>query len=213
MKAGIPVVLLDRCFRPYPHRSGFDLVGIDNRLAGYRITEHMIRRGAERPTFLAHRGSAATVEARIACFRDAAYALGRSPERVFLCKTADATTVGELMNQINPDAILCANDSTVAEVMLALEILGIQVPDQIRIAGIDDIWYSSHLKVPLTTLRQPWEALGEMAIQLMLSWISHPTLPARDLLLECELVVRQSCGGAQSVPEAAPLVPATVQAT
>lgn len=199
VKAGIPVVLLDRCFRRYPHRSRFDLVGIDNRRAGYQITEHMMNVGAQRPAFLAHKGSASTVDARIAGFRDATIARGRSPDMVWLCKTADCGTVGELLTKLNPDAVVCANDATAAELMLTLETLGVGVPDQIRIAGIDDVRYASHLRVALTTLRQPCEALGEMAIQLMLSRIAQPTLPIRDLLLECELVVRQSCGAQQNV--------------
>lgn len=196
VKAGIPVVLLDRCFRPYPYRSSFDLVGIDNRLAGYLITEHIVNAGAERPAFLAYCGSASTVDARIAGFREATLAHGRSPERVFLCKTADSATVREFLDQMNPDGILCANDKTAAALIAALEILGVSVPDQVRIAGIDDVRYASHLRVPLTTLRQPCEALGEMAIRMMLSRIEQPSLPARDLRLECELVVRQSCGSA-----------------
>jgi GntR family transcriptional regulator, arabinose operon transcriptional repressor len=195
-KAGIPLVLLDRCFRPYPHRSRFDLVGIDNRRAGYRITEHMIGAGAQRPAFFAHPGSASTVDARIAGFRDAAAALGTCPAHVFVRDTADPQTVRCLLDQFNPDAFICANDGTAAELMATLESLAVPVPQQVRVAGIDDARYASHLRVPLTTLRQPCEALGEMAIQVMLSRICQPELPARDVLLDCSLVIRQSCGAA-----------------
>ena len=41
-KAGIPVVLLDRDLFSYPERSHYDLVGIDNRRAGYIVTKHLI---------------------------------------------------------------------------------------------------------------------------------------------------------------------------
>ena len=47
-RAKIPVVLLDRCFLPYPARSKYDLVGIDNRRAGYTITAHLLRSGCRR---------------------------------------------------------------------------------------------------------------------------------------------------------------------
>ena len=49
-EAGIPVVLLDRTVVPYPRRGHHDLVGIDNRRAGYVITEHLLRarRAADR---------------------------------------------------------------------------------------------------------------------------------------------------------------------
>jgi GntR family transcriptional regulator of arabinose operon len=47
--AGIPIVLVDRCFLRYPDRSRYDLVGIDNRCAGFRMTRHLLRSGC-RPT-------------------------------------------------------------------------------------------------------------------------------------------------------------------
>src|SRR5437667_10640474 len=51
--AGIPLVLLDRTVVPYPQRGTHDLVGIDNRRAGYRMTEHVLHLGAHRVAFAA----------------------------------------------------------------------------------------------------------------------------------------------------------------
>ena len=51
-RAGIPVVLLDRDLEPYPQRSRYDLVGIDNRRTGYLATEHLMKAGAKRVVFL-----------------------------------------------------------------------------------------------------------------------------------------------------------------
>jgi GntR family transcriptional regulator of arabinose operon len=50
--AGISIVLLDRPVAPYGHREGHDRVGIDNRRAGYQITEHLLRLGARRVAFV-----------------------------------------------------------------------------------------------------------------------------------------------------------------
>lgn len=165
------------------------------------VTEHLIAAGGQRPAFLGHLASASTVDARIAGFRDAAVAHLRSPERVVLCKTADAGTVHEFLERLDPDSIVCANDATAAELMFTLDSMGVDVPDQIRVAGIDDVRYASHLRVPLTTLQQPCEEIGETAVSVMLSRIEQPNLPARDVLLECKLVVRQSCGSSK-VPAA-----------
>ena len=73
---GIPVVLLDRTVMPYPRRGHHDLVGIDNRRAGYVITEHLLRLGSERVAFVALPNAAATVDAREAGYREALYAAG-----------------------------------------------------------------------------------------------------------------------------------------
>ena len=70
-RAGIPVVLLDRDLVSYPERSRYDLVGIDNRRAGYAITTHLIRRGCRRPVFVGRPGSAPTVDARAAGYQEA----------------------------------------------------------------------------------------------------------------------------------------------
>ena len=51
--ASIPIVLLDRTVVPYPRRGHHDLVGIDNRRAGFLITEHLLNLGARRVAFVA----------------------------------------------------------------------------------------------------------------------------------------------------------------
>src|SRR5688500_4179079 len=71
--ARIPVVLLDRTVVQYPRRGHHDLVGIDNRRAGYVITEHLLRLGARRLAFVALANAAATVGAREAGYREALY--------------------------------------------------------------------------------------------------------------------------------------------
>ena len=68
------------------------------------------------------------------------------------------------------------------------------VPDKVRMAGIDDVKYASLLSVPLTTIHQPCSSIGAVAISAMLDRLREPRLPARDILLNFDLVVRNSCG-------------------
>ena len=70
-QAGIPVVLLDRDLMPFPNRSDFDLVGLDNMAGGYLLAEHLIKLGCRRLHFVARPRSAPTVDARIAGVREA----------------------------------------------------------------------------------------------------------------------------------------------
>ena len=187
--AGIPVVLLDRCIEAYPERSRFDLVGIDNRRIGCRITKHILSRGATNPVFFDRPYSAPTVAARARGFRDA-FPRGE----VVHGEPSSRGFVRQVMEEFKPDGFVCANDETAASLMQSLEEIGCKVPDAVKITGIDDVRYASLLTVPLTTMRQPCMEMGEMAIQLMLSRIHRADLPARDLTLDCKLVVRQSCG-------------------
>jgi DNA-binding LacI/PurR family transcriptional regulator len=195
-KANIPVVLLDRCVYRYPRRSSYDLVGIDNRRAGFLVAEHLLRHGSLRLTFLARPNSASTVDARIQGFRDAleAFAVAGATGQIHIGDPDDTPAIEALFSSASPDGIVCANDITAAQLMQTLERLGVAVPKQVRMIGIDDVKYAGLLGVPLTTLRQPCREIGEVAIGTMLQRIANPGLPARDVLLDCKLVIRRFCG-------------------
>ena len=190
-EAGIPVVLLDRTVVPYPRRGHHDLVGIDNRRAGYVITEHLLTLGARRMAFVALPNAAATVDARAAGFREALYAAGVpvEPALVQRLDPEDAAAVRQLMKSLAPDGIVCANDRTAARLMRTLIGLGARVPEDVRLVGIDDADFAELLPVPLTTLRQPSRQIGDAALATMLQRIARRDLPTRDILLHCELVV------------------------
>ena len=83
--------------------------------------------------------------------------------------------------------------------MQVLRALGVRVPAEIRIAGIDDVEYASLLPVPLTTLRQPCREIGMAAVAAMLDRVRQPDLPPREILLHGSLVVRESCGSTSQV--------------
>jgi GntR family transcriptional regulator of arabinose operon len=194
--AGIPLVLLDRTVVPYPDRGVHDLVGIDNRRAGYRITEHLLRLGSRQIAFVAVEHAAATVEAREAGYREALYAWS-SPiarELVHRLNPTDVASVQAMMASTHPEAIVCANDWTAARLMHTILELGYAVPGEVRLVGIDDMDYASLLPVPLTTLRQPTREIGAAAFAAMLDRVSRPDVPVRDILLQTTLVVRRSCG-------------------
>ncbi len=203
--ANIPVVLLDRGVVDYPGRTEYDLVALDNRRAGYIMTEHLLRQGAQRVAFLAVTGSAETVDDRCAGYREALYKSNRPLDRSLEVRIdpSDAEAVERLLQAQKVDAFLCANDNTAGQLMRTLIGLGVRIPQDVRIAGIDDVRYAHLLPVPLTTLHQPCLDIGATAIATMLDRIANPDLPARLILLNGHLVVRQSCGakpGAAHVP-------------
>jgi GntR family transcriptional regulator, arabinose operon transcriptional repressor len=198
-RANIPVILLDRCFLPYPSRSKYDLVGIDNRRTGYSSVEHLVRVGARRVAFLGKRLSADTVDARIAGYREAVLAHGLLPNEnlVFRCDPSEENQIRSVLDQ-KPDAILCANDLTAAILMQTLIKLGVDIPNEIRVMGIDDVKYANLLPIPLTTQHQPCLEIGRVAMLTMLERVETPDLPVRDISLSCSLVVRKSCGSQSS---------------
>ncbi len=188
-EARIPVVLLDRDVVPYPGRSDWDLVGIDNRRAGYIATAHLSRDcAANRLCFWAKPDSAPTVDARIAGYREA------SGDRVVCADPLDRDAVRRAVVEDAVDAVVCANDRTAGQLLGTLAALGVRVPADVRVAGIDDLPFASLLTPRLTTVRQPGREVGEAALSAMLDRVAWPDRAPREILLSCELVVRESSG-------------------
>lgn len=194
--AGIAVVLLDRDLKEYPRRSEFDLVGIDNFHAGFIQAEHLLGLGCRRLHYVALAGSAATVDARIAGYRHAMAEHGVAAEDGWIHRDdpRELDVVRRILAE-RPEGLLCANDITAAHLMQSLARLGVQVPDEVRVVGMDDVKYAQLLGVPLTTLHQPCREIGEAAISVMLERLENGSAASRAVLLHCRLVVRQSCGG------------------
>jgi len=194
-KAGIAVVLLDRDLVSYPERSRYDLVGIDNRRAGHVITAHLLRSGCRRVAFLARPRSAPTVDARVSGYREAMAEAGTGfTPQVCRIEPDDAAAVRQVLETVQPDGFVCANDFTAAHLLKTLDVLGVSVPGEVRMAGIDDVKYASLLSVPLTTIHQPCADIGAQAVSTMVERLRNPTLPPRDILLNFHLVVRESSG-------------------
>ncbi len=198
--AGIPIILLDRDIVAFPQRSRFDLVGIDNRRAGFLIADHLIRLGCRRIDFLARPDSAPTVMLRIAGYREALLSTGITPDLQWV--HSGEPTDERLVQRIVADgatAIICANDLTAANLMRTLDVLGYPVPQRIRVVGFDDVRYAELLRPSLTTIHQPCVDIGTIAMQVMLERIENPTFPPRDILAQPTLIVRQSCGAATTL--------------
>jgi GntR family transcriptional regulator, arabinose operon transcriptional repressor len=195
-RAQMPFVLLDRCYMPYPERSPHDLVGVDNRRAGYMATAHLLGLGVQRLVFFGEELAANTVDARIAGFYEALRLHGIKPENesVWRGSPLDEVFVRRMHETIRPQGIVCANDLTAARLMQVFAGMGIRIPEEIRIVGMDDVRYASLLPVPLTTIHQDCSGIGTAAMATMLERIEHPHLPLRDVLVPVRLVVRRSCG-------------------
>jgi DNA-binding LacI/PurR family transcriptional regulator len=195
-QAGIPVVLLDRDLQSFPNRSDFDLVGLDNVAGGYLLAEHLIKLGCRRIYFVARPHSAPTVDARIAGVREALvrHRLETDLRWLRVGDPEDVKFVRLLTAGKQADAFICANDHTAAQLLRALEPLGVKVPRDVRVVGFDDAKYATLVSPALTTIHQPCRDIAVIALRVMLERIAEPALPARSLALTPRLVLRESCG-------------------
>jgi DNA-binding LacI/PurR family transcriptional regulator len=91
-------------------------------------------------------------------------------------------------------AIVCASDPLALGAIRAVRRNGLCVPGDVSVVGFDDSALMSCIDPPLTTVRQPIEALGEAATEILIEQIDGNAVRAEELLFEPELVVRGSTG-------------------
>ncbi len=195
-RAGIAVVLLDRDLVPFAFRSDFDLVGLDNVMAGYIASQHMVKLGMRNLAFVARPYSAPTIQARVAGAREAMLENDVLPSKDFyrVGDPRDPSFVKELLRNRKIDGIICGNDYTAALLMHSFAKAKVRVPEDMRLMGFDDLKNAELLTTPLTTVAQPYRDIARNALRAMFDRLADPTLPPTELLSKPQLVVRTSCG-------------------
>jgi LacI family transcriptional regulator len=104
---------------------------------------------------------------------------------------------GELLDQRpRPTAIVAFNDKMAVGALCAATERGLRVPDDLSIAGFDDIDVSRATQPMLTTVRQPLEEMGRMAVTLLMRLLERHAVEALHVSLATELIVRGSTGPA-----------------
>jgi LacI family transcriptional regulator len=195
-RAGVAVVLVDKDIYDFPRRSNYDLIGIDNVRGGFLLTDHLLQHGYRRIKFVTVPNTAGTISGRIAGYRLALLEHGIQPlpEWVLHADVNSPAYMDTLLNNPRPDAIVCKNDHVAAIIMQHLAARGIQVPADIAIVGFDDASFAPLLSSPLTTIHQPVHQIADLAIDLMDHRLQDRESSAREIRLNCQLIVRQSCG-------------------
>lgn len=193
--ANVHVVTLDR---PAPH-SRFDSVVVNNRAGARAGVAHLIDHGHKSIAFLGLNKSLFTFQARYGGYREAMLKAGLTPDSFVECKSGDdtVTTVHSLLTGSNPPtALFAGNNLTMRYLLHALNVLRIDVPGQLALAGFDDFDIADVLQPALTVVRQPVYQVGEMAANLLFQRIARGefTTKGHRMVLPTELVIRRSCG-------------------
>ncbi|MBL9069176.1 MAG: LacI family DNA-binding transcriptional regulator [Sphingopyxis sp.] len=102
------------------------------------------------------------------------------------------TEVRQALARKDMDLVVCANDTIAIGVIGALGELGRRVPEDVAVVGFDDIPWSVLVHPPLTTIRQPLQAIGAQAVSLLIARIERPDAPLKRVEVDVELVQRRS---------------------
>ena len=191
-KAGIPVVLIDYDLLPPPERSRYDLVAIDNFNAGRKVAAHLIDAGAKRICCLLYKLSADSVHARFAGVDAEVYRVTGRHANIIEAKPDDVDLIVSGLAAYRPDAIVCSNDIAALKLSKTLAGLNVRIPQDVKLAGFDDVIEAGRMNPPLTSIRQPCFDLATTAFRTLLERMKNPDLPPRQILLDTSLVIRES---------------------
>ena len=93
--------------------------------------------------------------------------------------------------------IVCASDPLALGAIRATRRAGLSVPDDVSVVGYDDSAFMSCTDPPLTTVRQPFEAIGRAAVELLVGQIEGAAVSTDELFFEPEIVARGSTAAAR----------------
>ena len=193
-KSGVPCVhLMEVSSQPDLYS-----VGLSQTEAGAAMTRHLLGRGYRRIAFAAAQLDPRTLQ-RLNGWRQEMTAAGLHESALEWLNPAPSSLAmgGQLFEQIvrqQPavDAIFFCNDDLAQGALLAALRLGVRVPEQVAIAGFNDLTGSDQMLPPLTTVRTPRAQIGEAAAQMLLRLMTGLPVDTHSVDLGYQLVERGS---------------------
>lgn len=163
----------------------------------YQLTKYLLENGHHRIAYLVGNRSVPVSNLRVEGYLSAYRSLGISHQSSWI--VADEVTfqggysaTEHVLSQFRPDAILTVNDFMAMGVLKCLKERHIKVPQDISVAGYDDLLYASVLETPLTTVHQPIKQICQRTVSTMLNLLSDANTPVEKVLLKPKLVIRES---------------------
>jgi DNA-binding LacI/PurR family transcriptional regulator len=195
----LPVVLVNAAVEGI----GFPTVATDDGHAVEQAYGHLTSLGHERIGLMLgptdHMPSARKLAAFTAALEPAGLAeearVGRWVERTMFSMEG-GHAAGARMISRGITGIICASDVLALGAIRAARRARLHVPEDVSVVGYDDSAFMTCTEPPLTTVRQPIEAMGQAVVALLVSEVAGNAVPADELLFEPELVVRGSTGPA-----------------
>ena len=148
--------------------------------------------GAKRICCLLYKLSADSVHARFSGVDAEVYRVTGRHVNIIEAKPDDFDLISAGLAKYRPDAIVCSNDIAALKLSKTLAKLKVRIPQDVKLAGFDDVVEAGRMNPPLTSIRQPCFELATTAFRTLLQRMKNPELPPRQILLDTSLVVRES---------------------
>lgn len=195
LSGSLPAVLLDSA----PRERRCSYVAIDNRGGACAMTRHLLALGHRDLAFIEGPVGNHDARERRRGFEQTIAAHSRTRARYLQGDYSEESgyRAGRalLAKPKRPVAVFAANDMMAIGCLSAFNEAGVNVPDEIALAGFDDIPIARYSHPPLTTVRVRIAELGHAALERLVAQMQAPESPTTDVTtMACEVVVRASCG-------------------
>lgn len=194
----LPMVLLGE--RAVP--DGFDHVAVDSVAAAQAITEHLLSTGRRRIAAIGRESKEGTASVRLRGYRQALKQAGIGDEPDLVVGVADYGRENgrQAMEALlalpePPDAVFCFNDLMAIGALRACADAGVAVPEQVAVAGFDDIAEGRFFNPTLTTVAADLDVLSQEALRLLLQRVDGDDSPAVSVKVPWTLRIRESTVG------------------
>ncbi len=180
------------------HSKNVSYIDVDNVSGAYNAVSHLIRLGYQRIGTITGLAGGAAASDRLEGYKKALIERGRSLDQSLIVE-GDFTEAGGYyaMQQLlpaKPDAVFAASDLTAIGAMRGVREAGLEIPQDIAFVGFDDVPIATYANPKLTTIRQPIVQFGKNAVEVLIDLIENGVDPPRRIMMDTELVIRDSCG-------------------
>lgn len=197
----IPFVMVDRYYKSQKYYA----ISSDHFLGGYLATKHLLALG--------HRKIACVtgpINLQDSTDRLGGYKKALEEQRIPInpnlfvhanySAESGAAALDKLLHE-DFSAIFAFNDLMAIGILHAAENLGLSIPTDFSLIGYDDIFFSSILATPLSTVRQPIEQIGSESVKLLLSLVNNEPPVSKTKFLKPKLIIRKSTNQLIELPK------------
>jgi LacI family transcriptional regulator len=183
------------------HSKDVSYIDVDNASGAYNAVSHLMRLGYQRIGTITGQLGSAAADDRLEGYKKALVERGRNLEEGLIVE-GDFTEAGGFyaMQQLlpaSPNAVFAASDLMSIGAMRAVNEAGLKIPEDIAFVGFDDVAVATYANPKLTTVRQPISRFGKNAVEILIDLIENGIQPARRIIMDTELVIRDSCGASR----------------
>jgi DNA-binding LacI/PurR family transcriptional regulator len=190
--ANLPAVLFARPARPVP----ISYVDLAHQAGAKLAADHLVARGCKQVATICGPLDVPAAQDRLSGFREAmarhGYPYIPIAEGNFTQQSGEAAMTRLLSEHPRLDGIFAANDLMAHGALLVLQKSGRRVPEDVALVGFDNSGPALTSRPQLTTVLQPVEEMAAEMARLLLSQIDEPDQPARSVIFDPTLIVRES---------------------